>query len=94
MPSPLSKDSLETIEERAVSECVDLVLDVTKQFVGPDGDVYGDVDFKSPAEFVMFWIDLVSRGVDQHLQVVAPHFYERWATRYQRDSLRLMTGGE
>ncbi len=85
----IDREFLTKVEKRAVEECVDIALGVVDQMLVDAGLAYGDLDFKSPADFVMFYEDLVERGVMTSLVVRSPKFAGQLRRRYDRDFPRV-----
>ncbi len=87
--SSLDREFLERIAEVATDRLSVLFGDLTEALLGDDKLAYGDEALKSPAEFVLFYVDLQNRHVLQHVAVIAPKFAERLRRRFERDSARV-----
>ena len=87
--SSLDREFLERIEEVATERLTVLFGDLTDAMLGDDKLAYGDEALRSPAEFVLFYLDLHNRLVLPHLVVIAPKYAERLRTRFERDSAQV-----
>ncbi|KKN74358.1 hypothetical protein LCGC14_0391590 [marine sediment metagenome] len=87
--SSLDREFLERIAEVATERLTMLFGDLTDAMLGDDKLAYGDEALTSPAEFVLFYLDLQNRHVLEHLVVIAPKFAERLRTRFERDSAQV-----
>ena len=92
MSSPVGRERLQAIEDRAVDEIVELTLGIAEQMVDENGLAYGDEELSEPAEFVAFYIDLRERGVLEHLITIAPRHAERLRRRFEREAAGVLLG--
>ncbi len=89
MTMRVDRDYLMKVEKRATEVCVERSLAVVEKMLGADGLAYGDIDLKSPAEFVSFYTDLVDRGVMTSLIVRTPKYAAQLRRRYEREFPRV-----
>lgn len=89
MSGPLHPETLLAIQRRAIDACVEEAVEVAERMLDENGLAYGDVELKSPGEFVGFYADLEERGVLVHLRTLAPRFSERLRRRFEREAENL-----
>ena len=87
--SSLDREFLERIEEVATERLSVLFGELTAAMLGDDQLAYGDEALQSPAEFVLFYVDLHNRFILPHLVVIAPKFAERLRKWFERDWARI-----
>lgn len=90
MSNALSRETLERIAKVAVEECVAVAMTVADAMIGPEGTVYGDIDFKGPEDFVAFYVDLQRRDVLTHLETIAPKHAESLRRRFEREGRKIL----
>ena len=79
------KEVLDEVQKRAERDLLEMGLDLVKAQMDEDL-TYGDIELKSGPDFVLFYQDLLDRGVIPHLEIRAPRLAKKWATRFDRES--------
>lgn len=78
------RDDLEELEDAAVAAISSDLQDILDALVDEDGLTYGDEEFESEEDFMLFYQDLRDRGVLEFLAVIDPDLTEKYARRYAR----------
>jgi hypothetical protein len=88
-------DKANEIEEKAEAKCMMLGIAVIEAQITRDGLTYGDVELKSPEEFVEMYLDLQRREVLVHLLALPGPggiggWYRKFTEQYQRAAAKIM----
>ena len=88
MANIIGRDLLNEVQDRIVEEAVRITLSMAEQLTADGGMVYGDVEIKTDADFMLWYLDLRSRDVLRFLRTVAPEFAGKQDARFNRVSER------
>lgn len=84
MPSMISRESLDELQERAVEQCIDILMGVADAMIGSDDLVWGDDVLRRP-ERIAKWVADERDGVFVHLQAIAPEQYLKRRRQFIKD---------
>ena len=88
MANIIGRDLLNEVQDRIVEEAVRITLSMAEQLTADGGMVYGDVEIKTDADFMLWYLDLRSRDVLRFLRTVSPPFAAKIDARFNRVSER------
>ena len=88
MVNAIGRELLNEVEDRIVEEAVRVSLAMADRLTADGGLVYGDVELKTDAEFMLWYLDLRNRNVLRFLRTVAPEFAGKQDARFNRISER------
>lgn len=72
------------ILDKAVDEIVLRAIGIEEAITGPDGETFGDIPLTG-GDFVAFYVDLASRGVLDHLDVIDQAVGSKHGTDLRRE---------
>ena len=87
--NPLSPQFLKEVEDRTTERAMTIIEALMDRLI-VDGTTYGDIEFKTDADFAMFYLDLQQRGILPYLHVVNEKLSNQWRDRFERTAGRLM----
>lgn len=79
------RTDLEELEDIAVEAISADLQDVLDALVDEDGLTYGDEEFESEEDFMLFFQDLRDRGVLEFLDLIDPTLTAKYQRRYDRN---------
>lgn len=86
------REDLQELEDAAVEAISSDLQDILDALVDEDGLTYGDEEFESEADFMLYFQDLRDRGVLEFLAVFDPDLTEKYAWRYVRNVEKMAVG--
>ena len=86
------REDLQELEDMAVEAISSDLQDILDALVDEDGLTYGDEEFESEADFMLFFQDLRDRGVLEFLAVIDPELTAKYARRYARGVEKMVVG--